>query len=229
MTRFARYGIYWMPKAGSALDTFGAAWFGRDAQAIPRARLVVEGLDPAQVAEITATPQRYGFHGTLKPPFRLAEGTDQGGLEDAIASFAHGRAAFGIGKLELRRLGGFLALVPGGPQPDLSRLAADVVTRLDGFRAPPAQAELDRRRANGLTARQEALLGQWGYPFVMDEFRFHLTLTGRLEGDRLDRTQAALESVVATAIADPVHIDQICLVGEREDGVFQLLQRFPLS
>ena len=41
---------------------------------------------------------------------------------------------------------------------------------------------------SGLTDRQEALLTQWGYPYVMEEFRFHITLTGALDPAHLDAT-----------------------------------------
>jgi hypothetical protein len=29
--------------------------------------------------------------------------------------------------------------------------------------------------------RQRNYLDRWGYPYVMEEFRFHMTLTGRLD------------------------------------------------
>ena len=49
------------------------------------------------------------------------------------------------------------------------------------FARPPGAAELERRRKAGLSAAQEKMLLRWGYPYVLDEFRFHLTLTGRLQ------------------------------------------------
>jgi len=45
---------------------------------------------------------------------------------------------------------------------------------------PLSATELARRRQAGLTAAQDALLLTWGYPWVLDEFKFHLSLTGPL-------------------------------------------------
>jgi hypothetical protein len=94
------------------------------------------------------------------------------------------RAPVTIPSLEVRRLGGFIAVVPTEPSAALADLAAATVAALDPFRAPPSEAELARRRKARLSDRQEALLMKWGYPYVMEEFRFHLTLTGRLDRRR---------------------------------------------
>src|SRR3546814_20748675 len=81
--------------------------------------------------------------------------------------------------LRLVILDGFLALVPSGPSDALEALAAGCVQRFERFRAPPSALELARRRSNGLTPRQERNLKDWGSPYVLADFRFHLTLTAR--------------------------------------------------
>ena len=87
MPRFARYAVYYTPEPGPLAD-FGAAWLGWDiATGAEVAHPDLPGL-PRPVAELTATPRKYGFHGTVKPPFRLAEGHDAEGLELAAQHLA---------------------------------------------------------------------------------------------------------------------------------------------
>jgi len=43
-------------------------------------------------------------------------------------------------------------------------------------------AELPCRRQAVLSPAQDALLVRWGYPYVMEYFRFHCSLTGSLQG-----------------------------------------------
>ncbi|PKP62716.1 MAG: hypothetical protein CVT86_07070 [Alphaproteobacteria bacterium HGW-Alphaproteobacteria-8] len=131
--------------------------------------------------------------------------------------------------LVLAQLGGFLALVPEGDASELGALAAEVVTALDGFRAAPDAAEIARRRPERLSAAQRALLARWGYPYVLGEFRFHLTLTGDLPEEQAAATKAALAPVLAPLLPRPCEIVDICLFGEAADGRFHLLRRYPLS
>lgn len=227
MRSFRRYAIYYAPPPASPLARFGADWLGWDADAgCLRDGFDLPGL-PRPRAEITATPRRYGFHATLKAPFRLAPGCGRAGLEAAVAALAGGVAAFPLA-LRLDALGPFLALAPGADSPPLAALADACVTRLDGFRAPPSEAELARRRAPGLAPAEEAHLVRWGYPYVLGTFRFHMTLTGRLPPDDRRATRAALETVTAPLIALPAPVTEICVCGEAADGFFHVLRRFAL-
>ncbi len=117
-------------------------------------------LDREAVDAITVSARRYGFHATLKPPFRLAEGRTPEELDAAVARFAAGSAAVLIPQLTLARLGGFFALVPGAEAPGLHALADEVVKAFDDFRAPATEAELARRNSASLTPRQRELLSR---------------------------------------------------------------------
>lgn len=226
MKHYSRYAVYYAPPPGP-LAAFGAAWLGWDA---------VNGRDVAQpdlglpLERITRTPRKYGFHGTLKPPFRLAEGRRAEALIDGLGEIAAGLPPVKQAGLRLARLGQFLALVPSGETAALAELAARVVRGLDDFRALPEPAELERRRAVGLSKRQEALLDRWGYPYVLEEFRFHLTLTGRLDDPMAARTEEALETALAGLLPVPFEIRDLCLFGEgAEDGRFRLISRVRLG
>lgn len=220
---YSRFAIYGIPPAGALAD-FGAAWLGWDVQAGREAdQIVVPGLH-----DITTTPRKYGFHGTLKPPFRLADGHDFEGVARATAHLAATLRPAVCDGLALTTLGGFLALTPRGDMAGLRRIAEACVRDLDKFRDPPGAAELARRRAAGLSARQDAFLMQWGYPFVMEEFRFHMTLSRRLPKDDL-----AIWTEIAKAhmpeLPAPFVVDQIALCGERADGWFEVIHRYALS
>ncbi|MEL6793500.1 MAG: DUF1045 domain-containing protein [Pseudomonadota bacterium] len=228
MTVWSRYAVYYAPPEGDPLADFGSSWLGWDAASgAARAHPVIDDL-PAPVEEITATPRKYGFHGTLKPPFRL--NGDPAALMDAVEALAAARPAFDAPLLRLARIGGFLALIPSAPSEDLAALASACVSDLDLFRAPPTEAELAKRRAAGLTPAQEDMLARWGYPYVGPEFRFHLTLSGALPSDIAARVEAALAPLVAPLVDRPMAVREVCLFGEdASDGRFRVIRRFPLA
>lgn len=225
MDMMKRYAVYYAPPEG-AFASRASAWLGWDAAA-------GQPLDPPDLglpaAEITRDPRKYGFHGTLKPPFRLAEGRDADELHRAVAGLARRLSPVTLPGLRLASLGGFLALVPEGDAAPLQALAATVVSALDGLRAPLTEAEIARRRPDRLTPRQRELLRLWGYPYVMEEFRFHLTLTDRLEEPLATQAARILDAHFAPVLPRPFRIADLCLFGEAEDGRFRLLHRYTLS
>ncbi|QPM89082.1 DUF1045 domain-containing protein [Pseudooceanicola algae] len=227
MQDFSRFAIYYLPAPGPLAD-FGAAWLGWDiATGQPRPHPETGPL-PCTVQDITARPRKYGFHGTIKPPFSLADGQTAEALASAARSLCAAQAPVLLQGLALRRIRRFLALTPVGDATDLAMLAGTMVRDLDPFRAPPAPAETARRRKAGLSDRQEALLQQWGYPYVMDEFRFHLTLSGALPDDQARATEAALANLLP-ALPAPFRIDSLALAGEDAEGRFHLIERLPLN
>jgi len=225
MTTYTRYAVYYLPPKGDLAD-FGAAWLGWDAAT---GQKTAHFADVAGLAQAVATPQKYGFHATLKPPFRLADGCGVTDLRDALADLAAATPAATAPGLGLARLGRFLALVPQGDGADIGRVAAAMVQGLDQFRAPASQGELARRRAAGLPPRQEQLLTQWGYPYVMEAFRFHLTLSGKLASDALDQLEAAAQRLLPP-LPQPFVMAEVALLGERaDDARFELIERFALA
>lgn len=227
MARFQRYAIYVMPEG--ALARFGAGWLGWDAQEGHAAvHPAVDGL-PRPLSEITATPRKYGLHATIKPPFRLAAGTTPAALMSDLAALCERLAPVTLDGLTLARLGGFLALVPEGETAALDDLAAQAVTALDRHRAPLTEDDLARRRKARLTPAQDALLLRWGYPYVLEEFRFHITLTGNLPRDEAEAVAKAVTPHLAPLLPRPCVIGSLCLMGEDGKGLFHLIHRYPLG
>ncbi|WP_112312116.1 DUF1045 domain-containing protein [Pseudogemmobacter bohemicus] len=228
MSDFTRYAVYYAPRPGGFAARV-AGWLGWDPEAgRPIAFEGPEGL-PRPQAELTMSPRKYGFHGTIKAPFRLADGAGQADLSGALATLAGRLAPVGMPGLELRRLGGFLALVPEGDESALMALGAEVVTGLDGLRAELTGAEIARRRPERLNPRQRELLASWGYPFVMEEFRFHLTLSDDLpEAEAADLAQR-LGPWLGPDLPRPFIIEDLCLFGEDAAGRFHLMERHALT
>jgi putative phosphonate metabolism protein len=207
-----RAAIYYAPPSDHPLSLLAARWLGRDAwSGAVSQRGEAGGFDQATLAALTAEPRGYGFHATLKPPFRFAEGTGLDGLRQSLAAFCRGREPVVIDNLTLARLGLFFALVPGGEAEGLSDLAAAAVRDFEPFRAPLSAAETARRRPERLSERQREYLATWGYPYVFEEFRFHLTLTGPVPEDQWDRVESLLRSRLAAFIGRPLPVDTICI------------------
>lgn len=226
-----RFALYWAPPADGALWRFGARWLGRDPETgIETKPGDKAAADPAWLSAVTEEPRHYGLHATLKPPFRLAEDRTRQALLDALATFAATTAPVVGPPLTLRRIGRFLALVPSAAAPAVESLAARLVEAFDSFRAPAGAAELAKRRAHGLTPSQDANLARWGYPYVMAEFRFHVTLSGALAPDALDRLEALLRPLVAPFTTAPLEITALALFEQADSGQpFRLTRRFPLA
>jgi len=226
----ARYAIYAAPSADSALWRFGSAVLGYDAETGDDVtQLVPPGIDPARFRALTSDPRLYGFHGTIKAPFRLAPGVSEADLLAAFARFSAGRYRFTLAPLVLRavgrqpREGAFIALVEREPAPALAALERATVEAFEPLRAPLTEAEVKKRRPEKLSAQQRGYLDRYGYPYVFEEFRFHMTLTNRVPEAEVEAVMAGLATLYEEAVPPvPVAIDQLALFkqepGIREDG-----------
>lgn len=212
-----RYAIYLAP--AEPFRSFGAQWLGRDADTgtvLP----LPQGIAQRPAAWIEA-PAHYALHATLKPPFRLAEGTDAAMLDGAMRAFAAARQPFDA-PLTLRALRGFLAWClddadgQGGRQ--MHALADACVSEFDRFRAPPTAAEIARRDPAKLSPAQRRHLDAWGYPYVFDTFTFHITLTGML--DAADEAEAfgMLSAAGGRLLERPLHVDGVSVYVQQEAG-----------
>lgn len=221
---FQRYAIYYTPDA--ALAHLGAAWLGWD----PVSGTEIEqpflaGLDPRK---LTQTPRKYGMHGTIKAPFHLRKNTTATELQDAFRLLCGKLAPVTLTGLEVAQMGRFIALVPEAPSARLTDLAAQVVSELDVYRAPLSDTDLARRRARPLSVAQEANLIKWGYPYVMEQFRFHITLTGRLD-TAAEPVRKALRSYLDAALPRPFVVDSLTLMGQTDSGFFHEIERLHLK
>jgi hypothetical protein len=235
MSRVARYALYLAPTPESPLGRFGSTVLGRDAAS----GAAIEGYAPpgyssAEWRTITADARRYGFHATLKAPFRLGEDRSVDALEEAIADLARAHAPFSLGPLRVSTLAfgagrGFVALTPSARSAPLAALEADALQKLDLFRAEMTEADRARRKPERLTDRKRELLERWGYPYVLDQFRLHFTLSNAV----VDPTSLAnaLGADFARLVPDPdFRVDALALFVEAApSAAFQVARRFALG
>jgi hypothetical protein len=225
-----RFAIYAAPGAGSAdpaaalLRERAEQWLGRSVAGDPVTPGVPAGSTREAVDAITVSARRYGVHGTLKAPFRLAPGRTPEELDAALAQFAKARERVLVPRLRVARMGAFFALIPGAEAAELYALADAVVTAFDGFRDPSTEAEFARRDPVSLTPRQRELLEAWGYPYVLDEFRFHLTVTDRIPPERQPAVERTLNGWFAGSLGATVPVDALALFTEAEPGAPFTLQ-----
>ncbi|MEZ5667278.1 MAG: DUF1045 domain-containing protein [Alphaproteobacteria bacterium] len=227
-----RLAVYFAPRPAGALHRFGSGWLGRDAvtgAALPQPP--VAGIAPERLAAITASARLYGFHATLKAPFRLAAGCDEQGLIAAATALAADIAPFDAPPLMLATIDGWKALVLAEPCPAMQALCDAMVTGLDPLRAPLSEAEMARRLAGGgLGPRERALLDRWGYPYVLDAFRFHMTLAGRTGDDERALLDAALAPLVAPFAQSALRVDAVTVFRQPQAGApFGAVARIPLG
>jgi putative phosphonate metabolism protein len=227
----ARYALYYAPDPASLLWRLGCGWLGRDAERdCPLEQPAVPGLPAERVQALTEQPRRYGWHATLKPPFALREGCRPDTLSDRLAAFCARRAPFDLPPLAVARLSSFIALRPAAPCAPLQALADACVSEFDDLRAPLDAEDAARRRAAGLSRRQEALLERYGYPYVLDEFRFHLTLTGPLDAAAAQPLVPWLAAHFAHALRPPIAASAVCLFVQAEPAAqFRLVRRFTFA
>ncbi|KXU83354.1 phosphonate metabolism protein [Paraburkholderia monticola] len=226
----ARFALYYAPSRESAWWQAGSTWLGRDAQSGERcAQPQPPGL-ARPLAALTDAPRRYGWHGTLVAPFRLGAGLTQHDLLAAARAWALAQQAFAL-PVEAATLGDFVALRPADAEGEarIRELASSALQSLDGLRTQPSAADLERRLAAPLSERQRALLLQWGYPYVFDEFRFHMTLSSSLADADERATLLAWWRERAPALG-PLAIDRAALFVEPAPGEpFVLWQALPFS
>jgi putative phosphonate metabolism protein len=206
-----RYAIYFAPERDDPWWRFGIAWLGRDPESGERLTPpAIAAIPAAEWERMTDAPRVYGWHATLKPPFELAEGAAETDLIAAAQALARTRTGFALAGLSVQRLGRFVALRPDPPDGAILALAEACVREFEPLRKSLTSEEL-AVRDRGLSARQREFLHTWGYPYVFDEFRFHMTLTGALEVGALERAAAGLTDLARPLEGRPVPVGGICI------------------
>lgn len=227
---FPRYAIYYVAAPGSDLDRFGARLLGYDAfsgEELPFPKGVTEIV--SDWSDLTRDPRQYGFHATLKAPFSLARGKTEAALVAACETFANRPRPLPVIRPVVNSISGFVAIVPADASAELERLAAVCTSEFDLFRAPLTAEDRARRNPFELTPRQRNHLDRWGYPYVMEDFRFHLTLTGRLEDKRRGPVLTMLRNRFSEIDIKTLTIERIAVLHQPDaDSRFRVLNHWKL-
>lgn len=221
-----RYALYYAPPPGSLLHRLGAEWLGRDAFG----HVPINWHRDERLWDMTSDPRRYGFHATLKPPFALKDGMSPAALGIAAGHLSASLRPAPIASLKLKQIDGFLALVPDGDSAAIDALAAICMREFEEFRRPPGEAELNRRRSAGLSPRQDEYLRRWGYPYVFDEFRFHMTLSRRLTASEVKSIEPLAQAHFFAVLGQPLEVDGLTLFCQAApDAPFEAVQHFSFA
>jgi Protein of unknown function (DUF1045) len=179
--------------------------------------------------DLTLDPRKYGFHATLKAPMALASGRTEAQLAAACESFAITPRRIPVIEPVVDSISGFIAVIPAKPSAELRELAADATCEFDSFRAPLTPEDRARRNPAKLTPRQREYLDSWGYPYVMEEFRFHMTLTGRLDAERREPIVAMLRDRFSATGLKTLAIDRLALFRQDDTASrFRIVGHWPL-
>ncbi len=226
-----RYALYFTPPEDHPLSHAAQHWLGSNPfKGGISPQTVVPGFSPEELRDLTMDPRRYGFHGTLKAPFELAPGKVETQLLQALDEFSAECDAFEIPVMRLGQLGPFFALVPAADNAALQALADETVRRFEPFRAPLSEADIARRKPEELTESGRRNLMAWGYPYVFEDFRFHMTLTGKVPAERRPAMRDALEQRFGAFIGQPLRIDTVALFIEPQRGApFTVHSLLPLG
>ena len=229
-----RHAAYYAPAEHSRLAQLGARWLGRCAQtrrAIPQPDF--QDISADLLRRATAAAARYGWHATMKAPFELNNGIETEAIPAAFETLTQCRATLTLPPLTLRHMGDYLALVPQAACEALQTLAFDCVRALHPLAKPLSDPQIAQRRLGSLTPLQDAMLLEWGYPFVGEAFQWHMTLTGSLKAltdDELHRLERAALEWFGPILNQPVELDAICwFVEPKAGGDFFEAQRFLLG
>ncbi|MDW9782447.1 DUF1045 domain-containing protein [Sinorhizobium meliloti] len=222
-----RYALYFTPPPGHPLTLAGDRWLRRGVSDLC---LPLGMRDAKSHPSLIEEPRRYGFHATLKAPFRLKPGTSRPELILAIEEFVRSQWPCPVGLLRIAKLGNTFALKPRCPTPFARSFASRVVSAFDRFRAPLDSWELNRRLQPALDDVETTHLVMWGYPYVFERYDFHMTLTGPVEPREHGTVQRCLEAVFGSALDDDFAIDSITLCEqENPDSDFVAVRRFPFN
>lgn len=222
-----RYALFFAPAQDDPLTEAAAIWLGRDAfkgRVIDRPSLV-EGHSREAFDAMTASPRRYGFHGTLKAPFALALDTSLEQLGEAVAAYVADLQPFTLPKFEVGRLGPFFALRTERPSEELKDFASNLVRDFDDFRAPLEEHDIARRKPERLSESQRDNLMTWGYPYIFEDFRFHMTLSDPIPEDQAEAVSQAASRHFEAALTMPQTVASLSLFVEAERGAPFMIHR----
>ena len=237
MKKYSRYAIYYAPPKESNLEEFGRYWFGWDplnAKLINNKhrinylnRFGIKNL--INIDKNVLIPKKYGFHGTLIPPFKLNKNYSTNTLFKKTEEIAKKFKKFKFYKFKLKKINNFYAFVQNKKNNNINKLSNRLVRELFKFRSPLTKKEIDRRNPSKLSKLQLNILYKWGYPYLMSEFNFHMTLASEVTGNKLYLELKKIERNKEIILNEINNFDKIYIFGENQKGMFENLENFSLS
>ncbi len=237
MTNYKRVAIYFLPKKNSSLENFGKNLLGRDINKKKKISLtrrqkyfINRGFTYFdELKDYCEQPAKYGFHATLKAPFRLKRNVKTKNFYDVISHIAAQHSRFKIKGLKIVYSKKFTFITSRKSNKLLINLENDLVKHLDTFRAELNKTEIKKRIPDSLTFKQNKYLKEWGYPFVFDQFKFHMTLMNQNNNKLSNKQKLELEKLIYKISNNVIEFNEISLLGENKNGHFEEIKRFKLN
>ena len=237
MTNYKRVAIYFLPKKNSSLENFGKNLLGRDINKKKKISLtrrqkyfINRGFTYFdELKDYCEQPAKYGFHATLKAPFRLKRNVKTKNFYDVISHIAAQHSRFKIKGLKIVYSKKFTFITSRKPNKLLINLENDLVKHLDTFRAELNKTEIKKRIPDSLTFKQNKYLKEWGYPFVFDQFKFHMTLMNQNNNKLSNKQKLELEKLIYKISNNVIEFNEISLLGENKNDHFEEIKRFKLN
>ena len=227
---FSRYAIYYVPPESDQFTRFAASWFGWDVYKSINVKYPELSDLNYDIKEITSTPSKYGLHATLKAPFSLVPDKTIDELRLSLSILSSSIQKFEISSICVKNIAGFIAIVPTSQNERINYLAKKCVEDLDCFRKAEPLEIINKRRSVGLSIRKEHNLFKWGYPYVLNDFQFHFTMTSKLTPKVSKNVFSVLSLELKTVLNAPLLISKICLCGESNSHKkFEVIEEFSLA
>jgi len=227
----ARYAIYFSPTDASNLARFGSTVLGRNVTSHKERKCPSEPepfADSSLWQTYTKKPAHYGFHATIKAPFELAPDCTAAELLSELSSFCATRQSIALTDLAPAKLHAFTALALPDQPGELVELAADVVKHFEPFRQALSDADRQRRQISQLSPSMLDNLEQYGYPYIFNDFQFHMTLSDALPQEE-DRFLPWLQSVYRQMVPAVPVLDRLCAFRQVDRSTpFVRIAEFPL-
>lgn len=228
----ARYAIYFSPEDNSELELFGATVLRRraaDASEWENPEIPVEFPSSSCWKKRVIRPANYGFHATIKAPFALAGNHTAEQLHHDLEAFCRKRQPIPLEGLIPTRTTRYDALALSSQPEALKALAADSVQEFEKYRAPLTEQDIKRRDPSSLSARENRYLTQYGYPYILDDFNFHMTLSGA--NDHNDAAYLVwLKSLYQAMVSETPVLDRLCIFYQpNRDTAFVRITEFKLG
>ena len=224
---YKRYAIYYVPSENSELDLFGKCWLGWDPyKGVETTKSDLSKLPSfKKFSSLVLTPKQYGFHGTIKAPFKLKNEYTYNDLENKVREISKQIHSFYFDQLIIKKLGNFIGLIPTNNL-KINAVSNKFVEELDYLRDELSESEIKKRKPHKLTSNQKQMLFKWGYPYVFDEFKFHLTLTSKLNVVEIDEVFRSLQNILKQVNLNKISFNNICIFGQKNDEKFYFVKRF---
>ena len=223
---YKRYAIYYAPIENPELDLFGKCWLGWDPyKGVETTKSDLSKLPSfKKFSSLVLTPKQYGFHGTIKAPFRLKNEYTYNDLENKVREISKQIHSFYFDQLIIKKLGNFIGLIPTNNL-KINAVSNKFVEELDYLRDELSESEIKKRKPHKLTSNQKQMLFKWGYPYVFNEFKFHLTLTGKLRIEEIDNVYKYLQTILKSVNLRKIHFKSICIFGQKTDEKFYFIKK----